>query len=546
MMKSRGLLGLMVLFSSCIQNYSTEPTFEKSLYAVSSPEAFESVKPLEGVFINNDWELFEPENETGLNVSVPEFKNTKSIDLPHRVAKPNSPYWYRKTIKVEPGVLMLNADDGAQLWVNGERQPNLEAEIFPINESGEVELTIRVLNNAMSGGLRWAKWVSQSDWNAYQEKLQGRYAHWLTSTKIKIVDTANVPLIEPVLLTDPVWLREADGSFYVKWVSEKGGSARLVWGEQTHHLRHEIEVESEDGNFVVLLPRTSGTIYYQVLQDGSASPEYSMKLEPNNKKQKFAIWGDSQGGWEVFKEIIGLMNMHKPAYSVGAGDLVGYGSEVSGYLNLMQSLSGAEFYHYPVVGNHDYDGYYEDYIPRNYHEYSNIPDRPTYFSWREGGAAFIAIDPNAFFPVSIPVGSEQYNWLMEQFKADFWTSADWRFVVLHQPPFSQGWPGYHGEQSILELLEPYYKSGDIDVMINGHSHDYERLIKDYNGKEVAFVVSGGAGGGLEPMGNSDWPVMDLVVNAHHFGLFTLKEKELVFEAYNLENELIDTFTLSKE
>ena len=83
-------------------------------------------------------------------------------------------------------------------------------------------------------------------------------------------------------------------------------------------------------------------------------------------------------------------------------------------------------------------------------------------------------------------------------------------------------------------------------MICGHSHNYERLIKNYNGKEVAFVVTGGAGGGLEPIENSEWPVMDLVVNAHHFGLFDLKEKELVFEAYNLENELIDSFTLKKD
>ena len=185
-------------------------------------------------------------------------------------------------------------------------------------------------------------------------------------------------------------------------------------------------------------------------------------------------------------------------------------------------------------------------MPKNYHELANIPEHRTWHSWHEKNAAFIAIDPNAYFPVSIPENSEQYRWLMEQFEADFWTSADWRFVVLHQPPFSQGWPGYHGEQSILILLEPFFEAGVIDVVLAGHSHNYERLIKNYNGKEVTFVVTGGGGGSLEPLENSEWPTMDVVVNAHHFGLFELKEKELIFEAYSLENELIDIFTIQKE
>ena len=544
-MKPLSAVFLLLILGACSRNYKAEPTYSASLYSVISPEEFEQVNMPEGEMLNSEWELFEPENETGLNVPVPDFKQTKRIDLPHRVPKPNSPFWYRKNVNVQPGMLVLNADDGAQVWVNGERRPNEEAEIFPITESGEIELTIRVLNNAMSGGLRWAKWISASEWDSYQQKLEERKSNWLASTKAKVMKNSEVEN-HPVLFTEPVWLHKEDGTFVVRWVSESGGSSKFVWGELSEKLDYQTAVESGDGNFVLEFSEAPEQMFYQIIQGESVSPEYKITLKSVGKEQRFAIWGDSQGGWPVFKKLIALMNEHQPAYSVGAGDLVGYGSETSGYFNLLQSLSGADFYHYPIVGNHDYVGYYEDYIPKNYHEFSNTPNRETYFSWREGGAAFIAIDPNAFFPVGIPEGSEQYNWLMEQFKADFWTSADWRFVVLHQPPFSQGWPGYHGEQSILELLEPYYKSGEIDVMINGHSHNYERLIKDYNGKEVAFVVSGGAGGGLEPIENSEWPAMDLVVNAHHFGLFTLNEKELVFAAYNLENELIDTFTLTKE
>ena len=168
---NRCWLLLLLLFPSCEENYSARPTFEKSLYAVISPEEFELVPFPKGEAFSEGWELFVTEHEIGLNVPVPQFSDTKVIDLPHRVPKPNSAFWYRKTLNLEPGMLVLNADDGGQVWVNGERRPNFEGEVFPITESGEVEVTIRVINNAMSGGLRSVRWVSESVWESYQKKL---------------------------------------------------------------------------------------------------------------------------------------------------------------------------------------------------------------------------------------------------------------------------------------------------------------------------------------------------------------------------------------
>ncbi len=108
--------------------------------------------------VTKNW-LFVPgdDTETLHRFQIPDFKNAQLKNLPHRLTMPNSVFWYQKKIKVgsSKAILKLNADDGAQVWINHQRiKPNKDGN-FPFKTiSDSTEIIIRVLNNAVAGGLR--------------------------------------------------------------------------------------------------------------------------------------------------------------------------------------------------------------------------------------------------------------------------------------------------------------------------------------------------------------------------------------------------------
>ncbi|WP_119844642.1 metallophosphoesterase [Reichenbachiella sp. MSK19-1] len=503
-----------------------------------------------GVDVNQDWQVIATDTVGGLNPTIPSFDSSESVTLPHRILLPNSPIWYRTSVPLDNGVLHIRADDGAQLWLNGQRVHRLTGEYFPIHATSNqpTEITIRVLNNAMEGGLRSVQWIAQKDWSDYQSTQQKHYDQWITERKLSLIhpDLKQADLSAyPAMLTDPYW-QSANDSLYLRWQSEGIEQAILRFGKDSLDLNLHKTVSGVSGNFLTAFLSFENIIYYQIQQGKTQSQIYSFQKQMVKDTFQLALWGDSQGGWATFSKLISRMNEHEPAFGLGAGDLVDQGSDRFAYLQFVEALSQSTFVHYPVPGNHDYDGYYDDLNPKNYFEFAALPHQKQYFSWTEGNCAFIALDPDERFPVGIPKGSDQYDWFIEQIHSSAWVSAEWRWIVLHHPPYSQGWPGYHGEVSILELLEPLFESTRIDLVVAGHSHDYERLIRQFGAQKTAFLVVGGGGGGLEPSGLSDWPVMDTVIKKHHYGIATVQGKSLTFRAYDLENQLMDSLTLTHQ
>lgn len=484
----------------------------------------------EGDSFGEGWKMIDADTTGGLEVDIIDFREFQLVNLPHRILKPNEPIWYQKKIKIEKkGVLNISADDGAQVWANEERCQHLEGNFFRIDpKQDSTTLTIRVMNNAMQGGLRKVTFIPEEDWEEYVQENDSLHQHHFSTS---------------IFVTDPIWQKSGDGNF-MRWISENAENAEIQWGYDSTQIDQVIKVSSESNIFQAEFPSVEKRIYYQIEQGNTISRSFTKPYQPSNDTTTFAAWGDSQGGWKIFQQLIEQMNEHQPSFSVGAGDLVSHGHDEYGYQLLIQSLSAANFHHYLIPGNHDYDGFYEDLNPDHYFAYLGLPDQKQYFSWQEGHCAFIALDPNMTFPISIE--SDQLDWFKEQLELPFWREASWRFLVLHQPPLSQGWPGYHGEEKIYELLLPHFENGEIDVVIAGHSHDYERVIKDFDGNKVAFIVTGGGGGGIEPSGLSDWPVMDTVIKQHHFGIFKATENELLFKAYNLEKELMDRVKLDRK
>lgn len=79
-----------------------------------------------------------------------------AVSLPHRVLAPNTPLWYWRVMPIPPGsALLVDADDGAQVFVDGARLDHHRRWFFvPESSAPTRQVAVRVMNNAMQGGLR--------------------------------------------------------------------------------------------------------------------------------------------------------------------------------------------------------------------------------------------------------------------------------------------------------------------------------------------------------------------------------------------------------
>lgn len=384
------------------------------------------------------------------------------VALPHRVLLPNTPLWYVRDIDLpQGGSLEVSADDGAQVFVGGRLLPQQRRWYrLPDEIGGRQTVTIRVLNNAMAGGLRQVSLHAAGDLP---------------------------PSIE--------------------------GAPSLA----------DVVPHPESAAFAARMP-------------GPGQP------------CRFTAWGDSQGGWSTFDTLITRMTADRMDLSIGAGDLVNDGADPGAWRGLAAALGRLAPHAaiVPVIGNHDYDGFANDLVPALYLRAFAPPERRTYTAWTCGPVRFAAIDINASFPVGAPPGSAQLAWLQREAQSPAWRNAGWRVLVVHQPPWSKSWPGYDGDAAVRAIVEPLATRHQLDAVIAGHSHAYERTTQAVAGRPVTLVITGGAGGSLEPaesekLSTPGWPI----AVRHHFvrGVVTAQQFDLT--AVGMDGQIFDRVSLTR-
>lgn len=572
----RPAFGPSSVFHNSLQSLSPEVRrLNHSFQELSKPKRPSPLK----IFVDKKWryELGTLTERLEVNLShLPQ--NHYPVEIPHRILKPNRPLWYTIRLPMpQPVTLRVHADDGAQLWYDDIRIPVYRGRSFNLPASQESkQLVIRVLNNAMWGGL---KAVRAYDQKQYTEYLQYRRLYrrierlvkkatiestHLPPEMIATIQTAvdnpagdRVSVAEkkvteyPHFITPPYLQQTGSDSLSILWETDLASHHELTLGLQPDQLNRSIESDSVQTLHEVRLTNMEPgeTYYYRIKQGKIRSNLYRFRIPRDTTHFQFAIWGDSQSGWKTFDQIVHAMQSHPLQFTIGVGDLTNESWRSRQYSQLLQTLHPVSA-HIPtffIPGNHDYDGYYDSMIPKNYHRYiRNGHESPqTYYSWSSGNAAFIALDPHHTFPIGLTKRSEQYQWLKGELKKSFWTEATWNFILLHHPPYAQGWPGYHGEISVRDALEPLLREHNIDFVVAGHSHAYERLVKQYGDHRTYYIVTGGAGGGLEPGKTiSEYPEMDRLRFKHHYTHWHIKGDTLFFKAIDSSRNVLDQLKIT--
>lgn len=515
---------------------------------------------------------------------------TETVHAPHRVLRPDTPLWFEATMDAsEPMILRVWGDDGVQVFVDGRRVRSIANQLFPLPAGNDQTLTVRVVNNAMSGSLRSVERASAVRYQAWRSEtgLRDRVRHLASKlARLQVSDpaalapvtsavlaavrapsSATVTAAEqslerwPIFRVAPFLQEPVAGGMTVVWETDAAGTATFEWtvappdstDVPSLPWAHAQPVASDDGLFEVRvhdLP-PAHTVFYRIRQEELTSEVFSFVTAATSGGFDFTVWADSQGGWATFGRLIQHMDTQPPAFSVGVGDLVNTGSLSAPWLSFYAAIHplAARRPFFLVPGNHDYDGYYDDFVPLLYHRYARNQrlggEHNNFFAWTWQNARFVALDPNENFPVSLPVDGEQYRCLMAEVQSEAWRAADWRFVFVHQPCYAQGWSGYHGDQRIRDLLDSLAVQCGIDFVVAGHAHNYERLTIAHAGGRTHHVVVGGAGGRLEPAPGSVFPVMDRVIKTHHYGRFRVEGPRVDFEMIDASGTTRDHFTATR-
>jgi 3',5'-cyclic AMP phosphodiesterase CpdA len=173
-----------------------------------------------------------------------------------------------------------------------------------------------------------------------------------------------------------------------------------------------------------------------------------------------------------------------------------------------------------VLGNHDVmDGHGGAQM-----DALGMPGR--WWSVEQDGVLLIGLDTNR------PFDREQRAWLDDTLRT---TTATWRIVALHHPPYSAGYQG--SSEDAREQFSPLFERYGVQLVLSGHDHDYQRSER-ING--VTYVVSGAAAG-TRRTGEDDFTAVSF--SWHHFVDVGIYPDRIVGRAVNQDGRVADRWVL---
>jgi predicted phosphodiesterase len=131
------------------------------------------------------------------------------------------------------------------------------------------------------------------------------------------------------------------------------------------------------------------------------------------------------------------------------------------------------------------------------------------------------------------------------------TSAPWNVLVHHKPMWTAA-AGPHPNDAITvrNAWQPIVDAHRVDVVFNGHDHDYERTKPMRNGQPVAstrdgtvYVVAGSAGAELYEKGSDFWTAFS--EKTFNFAIARVRVGSLHVTAYRVDGTQLDDFMLTK-
>jgi 3',5'-cyclic AMP phosphodiesterase CpdA len=152
-----------------------------------------------------------------------------------------------------------------------------------------------------------------------------------------------------------------------------------------------------------------------------------------------------------------------------------------------------------------------------------------WWSRQIGDTLIVGLDSNT------PKDPEQLTWLENTLRE---TTATWKIVALHHPPYSAGYQG--SSHAARDAFSPLFARYGVQLVLSGHDHDYQRSIPI---DQVTYVVSGGAAG-TRRTGDADFTAVSF--SWHHFVELGIYPDRIVGQAINQDGRVADLWVIGLE
>lgn len=311
----------------------------------------------------------------------------------------------------------------------------------------------------------------------------------------------------------------SDGIIF-KWRTDSPTSTKVWYGNAPSNLTNEAVINNNVTDHTLALtglaPYTK--YYYAVgtstsILAGADSSHYFLTSPLPYTEQNIRVWAtgdfgkgnqcqiDTKVSFENYTRTQGIdpdiwLWLGDNAYDDGKDNE--YQSKVFDLPGYSDVFSWMPFF--PSPGNHDYNSIWSDNgilgipytltsISDHNGAYYNIVDVPEYaeaggfpsthevfYSYDYGNAHFLSLNSEVFAVGSDNVLDQMKDWIDDDLAQN---DKDWTIAYWHQPPYSKG---SHDSDDFYELVMtmmreevvPLLESYDIDMIICGHSHVYER------------------------------------------------------------------------
>lgn len=326
-------------------------------------------------------------------------------------------------------------------------------------------------------------------------------------------------------------------SAIVVWRTDVPGDSRVEYGaaDYSHSI---VDPNPTTEHVITLTDLLTGTaVMYRVSTNdvALASGVFRTATAPD-QSFSFGVIGDSGIGSTAQQQVADRLVALAPDFVLHTGDVIYPSGQVDGFDPFFFRPYQALLRQAPMfltLGNHDYgtaNG--QPYLDAFYLPHNNPANSERYYSFDWGNAHFTALDFND------GPSPEQLNWLQSDLAS---TGKPWKFVFYHQAIYSSGPHGYEpyliGKRA---ELAPIFEGHHVDIVFNGHDHDYERT-QSING--VVYIVSGG--GGASVYNVVPQPFSAFAKTAHHTVKVNVTNCRLDLHAIEPDSTVIDTLTLTK-
>jgi predicted phosphodiesterase len=306
----------------------------------------------------------------------------------------------------------------------------------------------------------------------------------------------------------------------VKWELEHRANTKISWRKAdtiTYTVLTQVNVTPNRVYHASLSGLKPGeTFQYRILKDGVEVFNAEAKANKSvNQPYQFVVMGDIGAETSDQKKLAERAYLEKPDFIAVPGDIVYENGLVSEYNKKFWPIYNADkadsngapimrsIPFIAAVGNHDADTRDLDKMPDAlaYYMFFDQPlngplaaegsaivpilkgseknkkafydaagetyPRMSNFSYDYGNAHWTVIDADTYVDWT---DSILKNWVMNDLAAS--KNATWHFVMFHHPGFNSALE--HNEQQHMRLLAPVFEKAKVDIVFNGHVHNYQR------------------------------------------------------------------------